>query len=95
MDFSDAEATEAAQVLDVVEGREGVEYQVKWVFALLTWRNADLPRAAKFAGMTSLTVYIPSNNSDGDEDTTRVYYIGLRGKWTAVCQLMRSRRRFS
>ena len=30
-------------------------------------------RAAKFAGITSLTVYIPSNKSDGDEDTTRVY----------------------
>jgi hypothetical protein len=34
--------------------------------------------------MTSLTVYIPGNNSDGDEDTTRVFYIGLRGKWTPV-----------
>ena len=29
MDFADAEATEATQLFDVVEGREGVEYQVK------------------------------------------------------------------
>ncbi|KAK1923734.1 PITH domain-containing protein [Papiliotrema laurentii] len=69
MDFSDAEARTPTQVLDVVEGRDGAEYQVK---------------AAKFAGMTSLTVYIPGNNSDGDEDTTRVFYIGLRGKWTPL-----------
>jgi hypothetical protein len=34
--------------------------------------------------MTSLTIYIPGNTSDGDEETTKVYYIGLRGSWTAV-----------
>jgi hypothetical protein len=43
-----------------------------------------LSRAAKFAGITSLTLHFPENNSDGEEDTTRVYYIGLRGKWTPV-----------
>ena len=34
MDFSDAEARPATQILDVVEGREAVEYQVKWVRVL-------------------------------------------------------------
>jgi hypothetical protein len=29
MDFSDAEAADPTQVLEVVESREGVEYQVK------------------------------------------------------------------
>ncbi|ORX37900.1 galactose-binding domain-like protein [Kockovaella imperatae] len=65
MDFSDAEAAEPAQMLEMVESTECVEYQVK---------------AAKFAGITSLTLYFPGNTSDGEEDTTRVYYIGLRGK---------------
>jgi hypothetical protein len=34
--------------------------------------------------MTSLTIYIPGNTSGGDEETTKVYYIGLRGSWSAV-----------
>jgi hypothetical protein len=29
MDFSDAEAADPTQVLEVVESRDGVEYQVK------------------------------------------------------------------
>ena len=29
MDFSDAEAATPTQILDMVEGREGMEYQVK------------------------------------------------------------------
>lgn len=31
MDFADAEATEATQIFEVVEGRDGIEYQVKYV----------------------------------------------------------------
>jgi len=69
MDFSDAEGREPTQVLGAVEAREGVEYQVK---------------AAKFGVMTSLTIFIPSNSSDGEEESTRVYYIGLRGTWSAL-----------
>jgi len=34
--------------------------------------------------MTSLTIYIPGNTSGGYEETTKVYYIGLRGSWSAV-----------
>ncbi|RSH93496.1 hypothetical protein EHS25_007852 [Saitozyma podzolica] len=66
MDFSDAEAADPTQVLEVVESRDGVEYQVK---------------AAKFASISSLTLYIPGNASDGEEDSTRIYYVGLRGSW--------------
>ncbi|WRT69494.1 uncharacterized protein IL334_006480 [Kwoniella shivajii] len=66
LDFSDASSSSPTQAFDVVDVKEGVEYQVK---------------AAKFNGVTSLTIYFPGNNSDGDEETTRVYYIGLRGSY--------------
>ncbi|OCF46075.1 hypothetical protein I317_00165 [Kwoniella heveanensis CBS 569] len=69
LDFSDASSSTPTQSFDVVDTREGVEYQVK---------------AAKFNGLTSLTLFFPSNNSDGDEETTRVYYVGLRGTFTAL-----------
>ncbi|KAK6908912.1 hypothetical protein I203_102918 [Kwoniella mangroviensis CBS 8507] len=64
LDFSDASQSSPTQSFDVVDVREGVEYQVK---------------AAKFNGLTSLTIFFPGNNSDGEEETTRIYYIGLRG----------------
>lgn len=47
--------------------------------------NADsVSRAAKFASLTSLTLFFPGNTSQGEEDTTQIYYVGLRGKWTPV-----------
>ncbi|KAI9632993.1 galactose-binding domain-like protein [Dioszegia hungarica] len=65
MDFGDTDRA-ATQVLEMVEENEGVEYQVK---------------AAKFASVSSLTLYFPGNTSDGDEEISRVYYIGLRGSF--------------
>lgn len=42
-------------------------------------------RAAKFASVTSLALFFPHNISEGDdEETTRVYYVGLRGSWRPV-----------
>ncbi|WVQ79436.1 hypothetical protein IAT38_001534 [Cryptococcus sp. DSM 104549] len=67
LDFSDATSTAPTQSFDIVPQREGVEYQVK---------------AAKFNSLTSLTLFFPGNTSeDGDEETTRVYYVGLRGTY--------------
>jgi hypothetical protein len=96
MDFSDAENATPTQILETTETREGVEYQVKLVSPLpsspllpsypliIVWSLITFNRAAKFTGITSLTIFLPSNTSDGEEDTTRVYYIGLRGKYTSV-----------
>ncbi|ODO00647.1 hypothetical protein L198_02969 [Cryptococcus wingfieldii CBS 7118] len=64
LDFSDASSTNPAQTFDVVPNRAGVEYQVK---------------AAKFNGLTSLTVFFPGNTAEDDEETTKIFYIGLRG----------------
>ncbi|KAE8542356.1 hypothetical protein D1P53_001131 [Cryptococcus gattii VGV] len=66
LDFSDASSSSPTQSFDVVPRKEGVEYQVK---------------AAKFSGLTSLTIFFPGNTADDDEETTKVYYIGLRGSW--------------
>ncbi|KAK4685326.1 hypothetical protein P7C73_g4830, partial [Tremellales sp. Uapishka_1] len=69
LDFSDAEGGAPTQTFDVVAAREGVEYQVK---------------AAKFASLLSLSLYFPENDHGGDEETTRIFYVGLRGKWTPI-----------
>lgn len=49
-------------------------------------RRSELTdRAAKFASVTSLALFFPHNESEGeDEETTRVYYVGLRGSWRPV-----------
>ncbi|KAK8849497.1 hypothetical protein IAR55_004831 [Kwoniella newhampshirensis] len=69
LDFSDASSSTPTQAFDVVPVREGVEYQVK---------------AAKFNGLTSLTLFFPGNSSGGDEETTRIYYVGLRGTFQSL-----------
>ena len=86
MDFSDAEASDPTQSFDIVETREGAEYQAKSASLLLVSDKKLIIscRAAKFTGITSLTIHFPGNISDGEEDTTRIFYIGLRGKWSPV-----------
>jgi hypothetical protein len=43
-------------------------------------------RPSKFSAVRSLQIFFPANLSGGDdEETTRVYYIGLKGEWTPVC----------
>lgn len=37
---------------------------------------------AKFSNITNLSIYIPENH--GDEDVTKILYIGLRGEWTKM-----------
>ena len=44
--------------------------------------HAMLCRVAKFNGVTSLLAYFPTNYG---AETTKIYYIGLRGDFTKVC----------
>ncbi|KAL7424953.1 hypothetical protein Q5752_000640 [Cryptotrichosporon argae] len=67
LDFSDVEAQQPVQAFELIERAEGVEYQVK---------------AAKFASLTTLTLFFPGNG--GDEDSSRVYYVGLRGTYKQI-----------
>lgn len=39
---------------------------------------------AQFSNVTSIALYIPTNHSDDEEETTKVLYIGLRGEWTKM-----------
>ena len=66
--------------------------QVSW---LINLDDKLMIRAAKFGGMTCLTIYIPGSTSDGEEETTKVFYIGLRGSWSAVSWLERKVTRLS
>lgn len=53
-------------------------------------------RAAKFASATSIALHFPHNESEGDdEETTRVYYIGLRGSWKPVSRAEKSNARLT
>ncbi|KAJ3308988.1 hypothetical protein HDU76_003754 [Blyttiomyces sp. JEL0837] len=38
-------------------------------------------RISKFSNVRNLTLYFPSN---GGGDTTKIFYVGLKGEWTEV-----------
>lgn len=45
----------------------------------------ELPvRRARFNAVRRLTLFFPDNFGDGDEDVTRISYLGFRGEWTAL-----------
>ncbi|KAN0093112.1 Galactose-binding domain-like protein [Tylopilus felleus] len=64
LDFDDVSDKNPAQEFEVAVGREVGEYVV---------------RATKFTNVTSVTLFIPSNQG---ADSTRLYYIGFLGHWT-------------
>lgn len=42
----------------------------------------ELPvKRAKFSAVRRLSLFFPDNFGDGDEDVTRLGYIGFRGEW--------------
>lgn len=40
-----------------------------------------LQRRARFNAVRRLTLFFPDNFGDGDEDVTRISYIGFKGEW--------------
>lgn len=44
-------------------------------------------RPSKFSAVTSIQLVFPNNISDGEEETTRVYYVGFKGEWNEVSGL--------
>ncbi|KAJ9097195.1 hypothetical protein QFC21_004864 [Naganishia friedmannii] len=70
LDFASVNDRKPVEEIQLVAQREGVEYAV---------------RPSKFSAVRSLQMYFPANISGGDdEETSRVYYVGLKGEWTAV-----------
>jgi hypothetical protein len=41
-------------------------------------------RPSKFSAVTSIQLFFPNNISGGEEETTRVYYVGFKGEWNEV-----------
>ncbi|KLU89747.1 hypothetical protein MAPG_08716, partial [Magnaporthiopsis poae ATCC 64411] len=65
-DFSSAESQDPVQELELSRTSEVQELPVK---------------RAKFAQVARLTLFFPDNFGDGDEDVTRISYIGFKGEW--------------
>lgn len=88
LDFDDVSDKNPAQEFEVAVGRDVGEYTVRHVY--FRWSgcgtraridNRITDRATKFTNVTSVTLFIPSNQG---ADSTRLYYIGFLGHWTQV-----------
>lgn len=66
VDFGSAEELEATQTFELSQTSEVQELPV---------------RRARFAAARRLALFFPDNFGDGDEDQTRVGYLGFKGEW--------------
>ncbi len=66
IDFSAAEEQAATQEFELSQTSEVQELPVK---------------RARFGKVQRLTLFFPDNFGDGEEDVTRISYLGFRGEW--------------
>ncbi|KAJ9133618.1 DUF1000-domain-containing protein [Coniochaeta hoffmannii] len=66
VDFGVAEESEGTQTFELSRTSEVQELPVK---------------RAKFSAVRRLSLFFPDNFGDGDEDVTRVAYVGFKGEW--------------
>ncbi|KAK5660764.1 hypothetical protein OQA88_12130 [Cercophora sp. LCS_1] len=66
IDFGSAEDAEGTQVFELSRTSEVQELPV---------------RRAKFSAVRRLALFFPDNFGDGDEDVTRISYLGFKGEW--------------
>jgi len=66
VDFAAAEDQEPAQAFELSRTGDVQEIPV---------------RRARFAQVRRLALFFPDNFSGGDEDVTRISYLGFRGEW--------------
>lgn len=84
-----SQSASAPKTLKVFQNREDIDFSVAedeepaQVFELSqTSEVQDLPvKRAKFGKVQRLTLFVPDNFGDGDEDVTRVSYLGFKGEW--------------
>jgi hypothetical protein len=69
IDFAAAEELDPVQTLELSQTGELQEVPV---------------RRALFGKVQRLVLFFPDNFGDGDEDVTRVSYIGFKGEWTQL-----------
>lgn len=66
VDFGVAEDAEGTQTFELSQTSEIQELPVK---------------RARFNAVRRLTLFFPDNFGDGDEDVTRISYVGFKGEW--------------
>jgi hypothetical protein len=66
VDFAIAEEQEGTQTFELAQTSELQELGVK---------------RARFGKVQRLTLFFPDNFGDGDEDVTRISYLGFKGEW--------------
>jgi hypothetical protein len=79
----------APKTLKVIINRDDVDFGVAeesegtQTFELSrTSKVQELPvKRAKFSAVRRLSLFFPDNFGDGDEDVTRLGYVGFRGEW--------------
>lgn len=69
LDFASAEDSPPTQTFELAQTSDVQEIPV---------------RRALFAKVRRLTLFFPDNFSAGDDDVTRLSYVGFRGEWTAL-----------
>lgn len=66
LDFAAAEDEAPAQELELAQTSDVQELPV---------------RRARFSSVQRLSLFVPDNFGDGEEDVTRLSYLGFRGEW--------------
>lgn len=66
IDFAEAEVAKCTQTLELSQTSEVQELPIK---------------RALFGKVQRLTLFFPDNFGDGDEDVTRIGYLGFKGEW--------------
>lgn len=74
-DFSTAEDSTATQEFELSQTSEIQELPVK---------------RARFNAVQRLCLFFPDNFGDGEEDETRISYIGFKGEWMTLGQAPRN-----
>lgn len=84
-----SQSASAPKTLKVFQNKEDVDFEAaedtpaEQEFELSqTSEVQDLPvKRAKFGKVQRLTLFFPDNFGDGDEDVTRISYLGFKGEW--------------
>ncbi|KAK4458753.1 PITH domain-containing protein [Cladorrhinum samala] len=84
-----SDSDSAPQTLKAIINREGIDFSTAedlegtQTFELSrTSEVQELPvRRARFSSVRHLTLFFPDNFSEGEEDVTRISYLGFKGEW--------------
>lgn len=84
-----SQSASAPKTLKVFQNREDVDFEAaedapaEQEFELSQASEVqDLPvKRAKFGKVQRLALFFPDNFGDGDEDVTRISYLGFKGEW--------------